>query len=260
VIHHLLLLLICVLAGITFPAPAQTKVGIAPPRDVDRSARKVEQSWKALLNVKPEQNLLNRPASEALGEIDKSERMVQVYLSQKKIYYSLISRSIGAYAAGLAAETDEDPGAARKSVGEALDHVVQREQSLRKQMAAIEEKAATDPRSALVRSVLRSQLQALEKIQAETRKQLTALDSASQQSHEAARQRIAAAAALGQCAEILARITETIDLEGEDWAHYHGQLRSLVKTYSVNSQLSPPPGKTALQEELDALIPPKDPK
>jgi hypothetical protein len=116
----------------------QTKVSVAPPRDIDRAARKIEQSWKAWQAARPEQRLLDRSAADGLAAIEQSQSLANRYIEAKRAYYSLVASSFQAHAAALLQEADEDPGKAAALREQQLQRLLEQQSHLRGRLEALE--------------------------------------------------------------------------------------------------------------------------
>ena len=240
--------------AIAWMGAAQTKAGLAPPRQIDKAARNVEQSWKGWQNSRPEQRLLDQPAAKALAAIDRSAAQAARYVADKKAYYQLIARALQDQAEALASQSDiadEAPDSQQKQLARLLDQ----EEEIRSKLASLE--SEHDPRSAEIKQAFQGQLKALQGLTAEARTKAQTLTTALQTSAAAASERKAAALAFANVAAALAGLVDATDLESEDWALYHEHLRKLVREYAD-------PGTahkehSALEDELDAIVPARPP-
>ena len=238
------------MVGIAWVGAAQTKAGLAPPRQIDKAARTVEQSWKGWQNSHPEQHLLDQPAAKALAAIDRSAAQAARYVADKKAYYQLIARAFQEQAQALASQADtvdEAPDSQQRQLARLLDQ----EEEIRGKLAALE--GEHDPRTAEIKQAYQGQLKALQGLATEARTKVQTLTTASQTSAAAASERKAAALAFANVAAALAGLVDSTDLESEDWALYHEHLRKLVREYAD-------PGAahkehSALEDELDAIAP-----
>jgi len=237
-------------AAIAWIGAAQTKAGLAPPRQIDKAARSVEQSWKGWQNSRPEQRLLDQPPAKALAAIDRSAAQAARYVTDKKVYYQLIARAFQEQAQALANQgdtVDETPDSQQKQLARLLDQ----EGEIRGKLTELADEH--DERAAAIKQVYQGQLKALQGLAAEARTKIEILTTASQTSTAAANERKAAALAFANVAAALAGLVDPTDLEAEDWALYHEHLRKMVREYADHGGVAKE--HSALEDELDAIAP-----
>ncbi|MBZ5726963.1 MAG: hypothetical protein LAP87_18450 [Acidobacteriia bacterium] len=238
-------------------ACAQTKAGLAPPREIDRAARRVEQSWNAWREAGPERRLLNEAPATALAAIDRSAALAARYVTEKKAYYSLIAGALRRSAVALMSETDET-AAGDTHAEQQLKRLEARQEAIRDTLAAAGR--PEDERTAAMQQAYRAQGKAMESLSEEARRQIAVLRDAARTSEDLAKQRKAAAEALGRAAEAVEQVNATVDMEGETLALYHEHLRALVRE-QAQRHAPGAAGRTTLSDELDALLPrPAPPK
>jgi hypothetical protein len=237
-------------AAIAWMGAAQTKAGLAPPRQIDKAARSVEQSWNGWQNSRPEQRLLDQPAAKALAAIDHSAAQAARYVADKKAYYQLIARAFQKQAQALASQADtaaETPDSRQKELARLLDQ----KEEISAKLTALE--SEHDEQAAAIKQAYQGQLKALQGLVPVARTKVDTLRTASQTATAAASERKAAAEAFANIAAALAGLVDSTDLEAEDWALYHEHLRKLVRDYSDRG--ASPKEHSALEDELDAIAP-----
>lgn len=210
---------------------AQTKAGLVPPREIDRAARKVEKSWAAWQEARPELGLLERPRADALASVDESDRMASDYVAAKKEYYTLIATAFRQEADELAQAPVEDAKIRRALIERQWRRLLNQEKALRAKVGELE--GSEDERVAAIRQAYQSQLKALSGLEAEAHRELDGLASSALTEAEEARHRKAAAEAFSGLAATLTDLAETADLEAEDWLGYHEHLRGLIRKYTA---------------------------